>query len=196
MIEEASSKGHNTLHKLRGSSKVLFGRQRQGAEAPGASGEGLEISQEKFTAYSVVKTRAIPPGCAMLPSRSRRRWQKQQRNKVSRSRSCILLRIIRLIFQNMWATTLQLLLLRQANPKHLGNSLHRHHQRSEDSSQKGVSTITFRGTSERSPKLTQSIAMCQSRSTFTDKYPTSTTFFSYFHIQYYFFVNKEQLWEV
>jgi hypothetical protein len=38
-----------------------------------ASGEGLEISQEKFTAYSVVKTRAIPPGCAMSPSRSRRR---------------------------------------------------------------------------------------------------------------------------
>ncbi len=48
MIEGASSKGHNTLHKLRGSSKVLFGRQRQGAEAPGASGESLEISQEKF----------------------------------------------------------------------------------------------------------------------------------------------------
>jgi hypothetical protein len=60
-------------HKLRGSSKVLFDRQRQGAEAPGASGEGLEISQETFTAYSVVKTRAIPPGCVMLPSRSRRR---------------------------------------------------------------------------------------------------------------------------
>jgi hypothetical protein len=56
MIEGASSKGHNTLHKLRGSSKVLFGRQRQGAEAPGASGEGLEISQEKFTAYSMDST--------------------------------------------------------------------------------------------------------------------------------------------
>jgi hypothetical protein len=33
----------------------------------------LGISQEKFTAYSVVKTRVIPPGCAMLPSRSKRR---------------------------------------------------------------------------------------------------------------------------
>jgi hypothetical protein len=50
-----------------------FRRQRQGAEAPGASGEGLETSQEKYIAYSVVKTRAILPGCAMLPSKSRRK---------------------------------------------------------------------------------------------------------------------------
>jgi hypothetical protein len=73
MIEEASSKGHNTLHKLRPNNRVLFGRQRQGAEAPGALGEGLETSQEKYIAYSVVKIRAILPGCAMLPSRSRRK---------------------------------------------------------------------------------------------------------------------------
>jgi hypothetical protein len=58
-IEGANSKGHNTLRKLWGSNKALFGRQRQGAEAPGASGEDLGISQEEFTAYSVVKTRAI-----------------------------------------------------------------------------------------------------------------------------------------
>jgi hypothetical protein len=56
-----------------GSSKALFGRQRQGAEVPGASGEDLEISQERFTAYSVVKTRATLPGCVTLPSRSKRR---------------------------------------------------------------------------------------------------------------------------
>jgi hypothetical protein len=73
MIEGASSKGHNTLHKLRLNSRVLFGRQRKGAEAPGASGEGLETSQEKYIAYSMVKTRAILPECAMLPSRSRRK---------------------------------------------------------------------------------------------------------------------------
>jgi hypothetical protein len=42
-------------------------------------------------------------------------------------------------------------LLRQANLKHLGNSLHLHHQRNEASSQKGVSTLTFNGTSEKSP---------------------------------------------
>jgi hypothetical protein len=73
MIEGVSSKGHNILHKLRASSKVLFGRQRQEAEALGASGEGLEISQEKFIAYSVVKIRAIPLGCVTLLSRNRRR---------------------------------------------------------------------------------------------------------------------------
>jgi hypothetical protein len=68
----------------------------------------------------------------------------------------------------------------QANPKHLGNSLHRHHQHNEVSTQKGVSTLTFSGTSERSPKLPQSIALCQSRSTFTDKYPTLTAAFRIF----------------
>jgi hypothetical protein len=60
----------------------------------------------------------------------------------------------------------------------------------------GISTLIFRGTSERSPKLAQSIAPCQSRSTFIDKYPTSIVVFSHFYIQYYFLVNKEQLWEV
>jgi hypothetical protein len=73
MIEGANSKGHNTLRKLRGNNKALFGRQRQGAEAPGASGEDLVISQEEFTVYSVVKTRAIPPGCATSPYRNKRR---------------------------------------------------------------------------------------------------------------------------
>jgi hypothetical protein len=36
------------------------------------SAEDLEINQEKFIASYVVKARAIPPGCAMLPSRSKR----------------------------------------------------------------------------------------------------------------------------
>jgi hypothetical protein len=73
MIEGANSRGHNTLPKLWDNSKALFGRQRQGAEAPGASGEDLGISQEEFTVYSVVKTRAIPTRCATSPSRSKRR---------------------------------------------------------------------------------------------------------------------------
>jgi hypothetical protein len=75
-----------------------------------------------------------------------------------------------------------------SQPKHLGNSLHRHHQRNEVSSQKGVNTLTFSGTSERSPKLAQSIALCQSRSTFTDKYPTSTVAFRIFAFSITFFL--------
>jgi hypothetical protein len=73
MIEEVSSKGHNILHKPRPSSKALFGHQLQEAEAPGASAEDLEINQGEYFACSVVKTRAIPPGCAMLPSKNKRR---------------------------------------------------------------------------------------------------------------------------
>jgi hypothetical protein len=42
----------------------------------------------------------------------------------------------------------------------------------------------------------QSIALCQSRSIFTDKYPTSTAVFCIFAFQSYFLFNKEQLWEV
>jgi hypothetical protein len=73
MTEEANNRGHNIPHKLQGSSKALSGRQLQGAEAPGASEEGLGISPERFIVYSVVRTRATPAGCAMLPSRSKRR---------------------------------------------------------------------------------------------------------------------------
>jgi hypothetical protein len=87
----------------------------------------------------------------------------------------------------------ELLLLRQVNHKHLGNSLHRHHQRSEASSQKGVSTLTFNETSERSPKLAQSIALYQSRSIFTEDILPRQQSFSHFQIQYYFLINKEQL---
>jgi hypothetical protein len=45
----------------------------QGAEAPGASEEGLGISPGKFIAYSVVRTRAILQGCAMSLFRNRRK---------------------------------------------------------------------------------------------------------------------------
>ena len=79
----------------------------------------------------------------------------------------------------MWATTLQLLLLRQVNLTHLGNSLHLHHQCNEASSQKGVSILNTNETSEKSLKLAQSIVLCQNRSTFIDKYPTSAAVFAF-----------------
>jgi hypothetical protein len=70
----------------------------------------------------------------------------------------------------MWATILQLLLLRQANLRHLGNNFHLHHQYNEASSQKGASTHISNETSERSPKLVQSTVLYQSRSTSTRRY--------------------------
>jgi hypothetical protein len=74
--EEVSNRGYNIPRKLRGSNKATFSRQLQGAEAPGASEEGLGISPGKFIAYSVVRTRAILQGCAMSPFRNRRKYQK------------------------------------------------------------------------------------------------------------------------
>jgi hypothetical protein len=71
MTEEVNNRGHSIPRKLRGSNKVLSGRQLQEAEEPGALEEGLGISLENFIAYSVVKTRAILQGCAMSPFRNK-----------------------------------------------------------------------------------------------------------------------------
>jgi hypothetical protein len=71
--EEVNSRGRNIPPKLWGSNKAILGLQLQGAEAPGALVEGLGISPGKFIAYSAVRTRAILQGCAMSPSRNRRR---------------------------------------------------------------------------------------------------------------------------
>jgi hypothetical protein len=73
MTGEASSRGRNIPPRLRGSSRAILGLQLQGAEVPGASEEDLGINPGRFIAYSMVRTRAIPPRCAMLPSRNKRR---------------------------------------------------------------------------------------------------------------------------
>jgi hypothetical protein len=61
------------------------------------------------------------------------------------------------------------LLLRRVNLKPLGNNLRHHHRCSKANSQKGASMAHTKGTSENSPKLAQSTALCQSRSTSIDK---------------------------
>jgi hypothetical protein len=71
-IGEVSSRGRNIPPRLRGSNRAILVPQLQGAEAPGASEEGLGISPEEFIAYSVVRTRATLPGCAKSPSRNRK----------------------------------------------------------------------------------------------------------------------------
>jgi hypothetical protein len=73
MTKEVSLRGHNIPHNLRGNSKSPSGHQLQGAEALGASEEGLGISLERFTAYSVVRIRAILQECAMSPFRNKRK---------------------------------------------------------------------------------------------------------------------------
>jgi hypothetical protein len=99
--KEASFKGHSTPHNLRGNNKTLSGRQLQGAEAPGASEEDLGISPGRSIAYFMVRTRAIPQECAKSPFRSKRRLQKSKLSRISRSRSCTLLRAALPTYQNM-----------------------------------------------------------------------------------------------
>jgi hypothetical protein len=98
-----------------------------------------------------------------------------------------------LTYQNMWATNLQLLLLRQAIHKLLGLSSHRHHHCNllipEGNSQKGASTPNNNVTSGMSPKLVQSIALYQNQSTYIEQYPVSKILLSSMP---FCFLNKEQ----
>jgi hypothetical protein len=175
--KEASLRGHNTPHNLRGNNKALSGRQLQGVEAPGASEEDLGISLGRSIAYSVVRTRAILQECVKSPFRSKRRSQKPKLGRISRSRSCTLLRATLPTYQNMWAIILQLLLLRLAIHRLPGHSSHPHHHSNrpipEASSQKGASTPNSNVNSGRNLKLAHSTVLCQNQSIFIKRYPTS-----------------------
>jgi hypothetical protein len=92
MTNEASFRDHNTVHSLQDSSKAPSGHQLQGAEAVGASEEDMRISPGKFIAYSMVKTRATLQEHVRLPLRSKKRLLKQKLDRISQSRSYILLR--------------------------------------------------------------------------------------------------------
>jgi hypothetical protein len=149
----------------------------------GASEEDMGISPGKSIAYSVVKTRVTLQECDGLPFRSKKRLLKQKLRRTSRSRFYTLLRATLLTYQNMWATNLQLLLLRQAIHKLPGLSFHCHHLCHlpilKASSQKDANTLNNNVTLGKSPKLVQSTALYQNRSTFTERYPTSETLLSF-----------------
>jgi hypothetical protein len=168
MTKEASFRGHNTPPSLWDSSKAPSGHQLQGAEAVGASEEDMGINLEKFIAYSVVRTKATLQEPARSLFWSKKRLPKQKLGRISRSKSYILLHATLPTYQNMWATNLQLLLLRQAIHRLLGPSSHRHHYCNllilEANSQKGASTTNNNVNSGRNPKLVQSIVLYQNRS--------------------------------
>jgi hypothetical protein len=177
MTKEASFRGRSTAHSLQDSSKAPSGHQLQGAEATGASEVDMGISLERSIAYSVVKTRATRQEHARLPFKSKKRSPKQKPGRISRSKSYLLLRATLPTYQNMWATNLHLLLLRQAIHKLLGLSSHHHHHCNlltpEVSSQKGASTPNSNVTSGKSLKLVQSTTLYQNQSIYTEQYPTS-----------------------
>jgi hypothetical protein len=93
-----------------------------------ASEEGMVVNLGNYSIYSVAKTRDIPQGCAKSRSRSRRKSLKPENDRISPSRSCILLRATLRISRNTSAiNSLQLLLLRQVILKLPGLSCHHHH---------------------------------------------------------------------
>jgi hypothetical protein len=190
MTKEVNNRCRSIPCKLRGSNKALSGRQLQEAEAPGASEEDMGTSPERSTAYFVVKTRDTIQERFKSPSKSKKRLQKPKPDKVNRSRSCTLLRVIHPTHQNMWVIILQLLLLRLVSRKFLGNSFHlrRHYNlpTHEASSQKGANRPINSKISGRGPKLAQLIALCLNQNTYTERYPTYGTVLHspYFSFQY------------
>jgi hypothetical protein len=192
MTKEAIFRGHNTPHSLRDSIKAPSGHQPQGAEAAGASEEDMGISLEISIAYFVERTRATLQERARLLFWSKKRLPKQKLDRISRSRFYILLRATLLTYQNMWATNLQFLLLRQVIHRFLGLSSHRHHYCNlliPEASSQGASTPNNNMTSGRSPKLVQSIVLYQNQSTYTKQYPASEILLSSMP---FCFLNKEQ----
>jgi hypothetical protein len=179
MIEEVNNRGRSILRKLRGSNKALSGRQLQETEAPRASEEDMATSPGRSTAYFVVKTRTTIQERVKSPSKSKKRLQKPKPNKVNRSRSCTLLRVIHPTYQNMWVIIPQLLLLRLISRKFLGHSfyLHRHYSlpTHEVNSQKGVNRPISSEIFGRGPKLAQLIVLCQNQNTYIERYPTFGT---------------------
>jgi hypothetical protein len=137
----------------------------------------LGISPGRSTIYFVARTRAILQECVKSLFRSKRRSQKPKLGKISRSRSCTLLRDILPTYQSMWAIILQPLLLRLVSHTLPGHSPHLHHHFNlpihRANSQKGSSTLNSNGNLGRNPKLAQSIVLCRNQSTFIERYPTS-----------------------
>jgi hypothetical protein len=175
MTEEVNSRDRSIRRKLRDNNKALSDRQLQEVEAPGASEEDMRTSPGKSTAYFVVKTRATIQERVKSPSKSKKKLQKSKPRRISRSRSCTLLRVIHPTYQNMWVIIPQLLLLRLVSRKFHGHiSYLRHHYSlptHEVSSQKGANRPISSEISGRGPKLAQLTALCQNQNIYIERYP-------------------------
>jgi hypothetical protein len=193
MTEEASSRGHIIAHSLQGSSRALSGHQLQGAEVAWASEEDMRISLGNSTVYFVVRTKATLQEHVRSASISKKRLPKQKHDRISRSRFYTLLRATLPIYQNTWVINLQLMLLRQVIHKLPGLSSYCHHHCHllipEASSLKGASIHNSSATSERSPKLVQLTTLYQSRSIYTEGYPTVDVLLSF--MPFYFLREKQ-----
>jgi hypothetical protein len=163
----------STAHSLWACNKLHTGHQPREAEGGEASEEGLVVSPGNCSVYFVAKTRDTPKGRANSRSRSRRKSLKPKHDRISRSRSCILLRAtVRISRNTSVINSLQLLLLRQVILKLPGLSCHHHRHwrlsRLITNSQKGIVRLNNSGTFGRSLKLAQSTALCLSRGISTE----------------------------
>jgi hypothetical protein len=100
MIEEVNLKGNNTAPSHQDHNKAPLGYQPQEVEGAEASEEDTGISPEDYFAYSVVKTKATPQEHAKSQFRSKKRLPKLSHDRISRSRSYILLHAILPMSQN------------------------------------------------------------------------------------------------
>jgi hypothetical protein len=132
----------------------------------GARGFGGRFGDQPKKIYCLFygEDRAILQECAKSLFRSKRRSQKPKLGRISRSRSCTLLRATLPTYQSMWAIILQLLLLRLVSHTLPGHSPHLHHHFNLPihgaNSQRGASTLNSNGNSGRNPNLAQSIILC------------------------------------
>jgi hypothetical protein len=174
MTGQITPRAASNAHNLRECSKLLIGHQPQEAERGEALEEGLAFSPEDCSAYSVGRIRDTQQGRAKSRSKSRRKSLKPKHDKISQSRSCILLHAIRHISLNMWATSNpRHQLLRQAILNLHGLSYHHHHHHWRlpwfiISSQKGIARRNNSATLRRSLKVAQSIALCPNQDTSTE----------------------------
>jgi hypothetical protein len=94
MIEEVNPKGNNTTPSHQGHNKAHSGHQPQEAEGAEALEEDTKISPQDYFAYSAVKTKATPQEHAKSQFRSKKRLPKLRHDRISQSRSYILLHAI------------------------------------------------------------------------------------------------------
>jgi hypothetical protein len=94
MIEEVNPKGNNTAPNRQGHNKAPSGHQLQEAEGAEALEEDTEIGPGDFFACFVVKAKATPQERAKSRFKSRKRLPKLKHDRISRSKSYILLHAI------------------------------------------------------------------------------------------------------
>jgi hypothetical protein len=100
MIGEANPKGNNTAPNHQGHNKAPSGHQLQEAEGAEASKEDMEISPGDCFACSAMKTKATPQERAKSRFRSRKSLPKLKHDRISQSKSYILLHAILPTFQS------------------------------------------------------------------------------------------------